>query len=259
MRKWYPSNIYYDNWDIKPNDYTTLFLSKLGESGTTQWIKKYKTQISIPHFGINEFREIPFVYSRKMIKTKDNHIAVIGEKVGFAKFTLEGEMVWYRHNIQFDDTLNWRDSDTYIKTFEETQDEGFILGGQYRARFRPIYQNAFAIKLDKYGCQFPDCHKTDKWYMDSVANAINKSNKGGNILLYPNPTNDLLTIKLPASLELNTAVEVFIYTTQGKLIETYSITDYTTQFSTSNLPKGVYYFQFKGDDIDEETYKVVVY
>jgi hypothetical protein len=259
MRKWYPSSTFYDNWDIKHNSYTTLFLSKIGESGKTQWIKKYKTHINIPDFSINDYRELIFHYSPKMIKTKDNHLVAIGYYGALVKFTLDGEMVWYRSYIRFDDTLNYRDSDTFVKTFKETQDEGFILGGQYQARFRPIYQNAFAIKLDKYGCQFPDCHKKDKWYMDSVANAINKSNKGGSVLLYPNPTNDLLTIKLPASFALNSSVRVNIYGIKGKLIHTYSITDYTTQFSTSNLPKGIYIFQFSSHEMKEESVRVVVY
>lgn len=179
LRKWYPSNTYYDNWDIMSNDYSTLSLSKIGESGTTQWIKRYKTKIVFPQFGIDEYREIIFGYSPKMVKTKDNHIVAIGYYGYLAKFTLEGEMIWYRHSIKFDDIYDWRDSDTYVKTFKETQDEGFILGGQYLAAAEPIYQNAFAIKLDQYGCQFPDCHKEDKWYLDSVANTtINPTKEG---------------------------------------------------------------------------------
>ncbi|MEN8929117.1 MAG: T9SS type A sorting domain-containing protein [Flavobacteriales bacterium] len=258
MRKWYPSNTFYSHWDIMSNDYSTLFLSKIGESGKTQWIKDYKAQISIPHFGINEYRPILFGYSPKMIKTRDNHLVALGYYGNLAKFTLKGEMMWFRYNIKFDDTLSWRDSDTYVKTFKETNDNGFILGGQYRSVGQPIYQNAFAIKLDKYGCQFPGCHKEDQWYLDSVANAENKSNKGGDILLYPNPTNGLLTIKLPASLELSSSVNVSVFDLQGKLVNQFSLTDYTTNFNVTNLAKGMYLFQFESSEVEKITRKIIV-
>ena len=250
---WYP---WKGQWETYPNPVMPMKLSRIKENGDEIWTKTYETVFE----KYVATRAFPMI-CRTMIKTKDNHIVIGGVAYNscLMKVTEDGELVWHRYDIEVEDTLAYNNSTTLLHTILETSNGEYIIGGKYEVNITPYTRHAYIIKLDKYGCPYPDCHKEDKWYTDSVENEQNKSNKGGNILLYPNPTNSLLTIKLPSSLELTNFVEVFIYTAQGKLMETSTLTDYTTQFSTSNLPKGMYIFQFKGSGIEEENYKVVVY
>ena len=246
-----------DQWVTRYNDEVTLNLLRIGESGNTVWQKRFLQK------GTNKW--IPILVIKQMIKTKDNHI-VIGGHGGvegnygsaFVKINQQGELIWMRVSIQLEDILHFPQSATALKTFIQTKDGGFVFGGSYELNIVPYSRHAFIMKLDKYGCMEPGCHLRDKWYLDSVADAENKSNKGTEIQLYPNPANAQITIKLPASFELSQPVQVSVYATNGSKVDTYIINDYTTYYSVDRLAIGVYVFKFTSEELGVETIKVVI-
>jgi hypothetical protein len=69
------------------------------------------------------------------------------------------------------------------------------------------------------------------------------------ILIYPNPTNDMVTIGLGnlTSEELK-QIQLEIYTVQGELVKTVRPTENTYKMSVSALAKGVYLVQVMNDN-----------
>ncbi|MGB1040967.1 MAG: T9SS type A sorting domain-containing protein, partial [Flavobacteriales bacterium] len=249
-----------DKWHTRANYDATVWLSKIGESGSILWTKNsfpiYQQNKSLKKTEI----KTPF-FVKQMRKTNDNHIAIGGISnyyCNLAKYSMDGELVWYRDKINFQDTLEFRDANTQLKTFSQTKDQGFIFGGVYELEISPFTRHAYIMKLDQYGCVEPGCHLQDQWYLDSVANTRNKSNKGSSILLYPNPTHGEITIKLPASFSLESPVAVSIISTKGNLVSSFELNDFTTTYTTTHLSKGLYIFKFTSEELGSETIKVVV-
>ncbi|MDO8999199.1 MAG: T9SS type A sorting domain-containing protein [Bacteroidota bacterium] len=75
-----------------------------------------------------------------------------------------------------------------------------------------------------------------------------------NITIYPNPTNDIVTIALPASSNYNIAV----YNTLGqKLIDINDVTS-NRQVNLANLPIGIYHFTFYETNLKKNITKKVI-
>ena len=66
------------------------------------------------------------------------------------------------------------------------------------------------------------------------------------ITLYPNPVNDILTIRSEA--DKNITIE--LYDINGKKILIKSVNKGVSQFDFTNLVKGIYFTKFNNDDID---------
>ena len=64
------------------------------------------------------------------------------------------------------------------------------------------------------------------------------------VWLYPNPTNDLVTITYDGN-----EAQLIVYDTQGKLIQTSTITS-GTQVSLRDVETGVYFFELKTEQGD---------
>lgn len=256
------------------NDSNSFYLSKISKTGSILWEKDLRYFLKKTDTAIYQLYPDRYPYNIWQVKTlNDGNIAIIGNIVGegfMLKITEEGEPIWYRkyYPSQLPPLSSSNYSDNGIVGIIETSDNGFLLtgynqvGGGMSAPWG--LQTSYLYKTDKYGCITEGCHKQDKWYTDSVqivedsiANAQNKSNKGNTLLVYPNPTNGNLTVKVPASYNFNTNIKVQIYDSRGKLIQDVNLVDYTTKLNL-RISKGLYLIKFTGAEISEN-HKIIIY
>ena len=67
--------------------------------------------------------------------------------------------------------------------------------------------------------------------------------------LYPNPVNDILTIKIPKNSELNIEkVTIKVYNIQGVVVRNFRVksSDGTIELNVSDLNVGVYFIKING-------------
>jgi ligand-binding sensor domain-containing protein len=65
------------------------------------------------------------------------------------------------------------------------------------------------------------------------------------IILFPNPANDFITLKMPDGLQNST---VNIFDIQGKKIKTYSINNNRERLDVSAFPSGIYLVKIQSDE-----------
>ncbi len=273
---------------VRLHDSSTLHISKISQNGHVIWEK------NLHHFLTRNDNSLDWFYPNKfypynlwqMRKLKNGNIALIGNTYtqGFMlMLNKNGNPLWYRSYYppsQLPILVN-KNSDNGIKGMIETMDGGFLLTGYswYGGYNVPTWgrQSAFVYKTDQYGCLTPGCHKKDQWYIDSfdiklpdlvdinpnvydsVKNDTTNSKQiHTSLLVFPNPSNGEIKITLPSSLDLSKPVKITIYSSNGKLITTIELTDYTTRLSLENVSKGIYILQFEGNSFSESK-KIVFY
>jgi hypothetical protein len=263
------------------NDSSTLYIARIGKSGTMIWQKSLRYFLKDIDTAINSFYSDFYPYDIWQLKMlKDGNLGIVGSTVGHG-FVLKingfGNPIWYRkyYPLQLPPMTRREYSENGIVGMIETSDGGFLLNGWswYKGFNLPPWDrhSGFIYKTDKYGCITEGCYKQDKWYKDrvqkmedslqvirdSIADALNKSNKGLTLLVYPNPTLGNLTIKVPASYNFNSSIQVQIYDSRSRLILRSILTNYTTTLNLS-ISKGVYLIKFTGSVLSEN-HKIVVY
>jgi len=78
------------------------------------------------------------------------------------------------------------------------------------------------------------------------------------ISVFPNPTNDFLTLKIDVSTPLNIRFLYYqIYDINGKLLESKKLADYKTTISTVNLVSGIYFLKITDENKEIKTFKIV--
>ena len=81
---------------------------------------------------------------------------------------------------------------------------------------------------------------------------LNEQIDGENILLYPNPTSETLTIKISDSQYVNTQIQIF--NTIGNLVKETELPE-NGQINVSELSNGLYFVRFK--DNSQQTLKFI--
>ena len=74
-------------------------------------------------------------------------------------------------------------------------------------------------------------------------------NNAETILLYPNPSKDVLSVYLP---NIGSPVEINIYDATGKLVLSSVAQDIVTRINVSRLPKGIYILKVTGKNIADQ-------
>ncbi|MFM2393346.1 MAG: hypothetical protein RLZZ546_1328, partial [Bacteroidota bacterium] len=82
----------------------------------------------------------------------------------------------------------------------------------------------------------------------AVADAIDKENE--NIYAYPNPANNFISISLDK--EMKGEVEATIYSQNGQIIGTQSLSNKNNKINVSALSSGVYFVSIKGSSINSK-------
>jgi hypothetical protein len=107
-------------------------------------------------------------------------------------------------------------------------DNGFaVIAGETNQSFTPTASGNYAVLISENGCS-----DTSACFNVFVV-GLNANNNTSNILIYPNPTNELLTIQASQPLLIE------IYSLEGNLIESKKIID-TSNFGIGNYVNGMY-------------------
>ena len=263
------------------NDSSTMYISRINQFGRTLWEKNLHDFLKVIDTPVNSFYSnfYPYhIWDSKILK--DGALGIVGNTVGhgfFLKIKDDGIPIWYRkyYPLQLPKMSITEYSENSIVDMVETSDGGFLLNGwsHYKGQTVPSWgrKSTFIYKTDSYGCISRNCYTTDKWYIDSVkkvedslqtirdsiADAHNRSNKGNVAILFPNPTNGNLTVKIPTSYEFNSPVLVSLVSANGKTVHSsYKLTGYTSHIEL-NVLRGIYLLKLEGDGFNE-IHKVVI-
>lgn len=103
-----------------------------------------------------------------------------------------------------------------------------------------IYNQGWLIRLSPDGCLSPsDCGM----YLDAPAPTIATNTQALNILLFPNPSSDELSIKIEDN-QTGFPIQLTVYDLVGKQISTYELTQSQQTINTSKLLPGQYFAVF---------------
>ena len=86
-------------------------------------------------------------------------------------------------------------------------------------------------------------------------NVIAETTLGKNIVIYPNPAKNNVTIQF--SNEFNTSIQISILDLSGKTIESYTTTDNNFKFDVTNLNSGVYFIKMNTNN-ESNTQRLIV-
>ena len=223
--------------DLNPN--RSIWLAKMTDNGVIT--NKKKVQFDIPDFGNKMY------YTNDYYQDVEGNMYLMGEVTtttsGFLlKISPTGEALWYREYECFSEN-NAEADYTYTKLYglTATEDGGFIMGGEYYSSASTMFpsgvQKGLVIKVDSCGCLVEGCN------IDCDINTSHQTISAIKVELYPNPTNQNLTINIPA--QTNTA-KIKVYDMLGclwidkniDLIESTNASQ--TILNVANLPTGIY-------------------
>lgn len=144
------------------------------------------------------------------------------------KISHEGEILWTRYYSRVENLF----SDDRFKCITRHPDQGYLISGE-QVQYSPgePLVRTWLIHLDQYGCLVPGCHEI-------VSTAEGGTGQEPDILIYPNPTSEMLFIYQPD----NKKVKYQILDMQGRLMDVFSCStgDMTKILDVSDYPAGVY-------------------
>jgi len=135
------------------------------------------------------------------------------------KSSPNGNVIW-RH------CHSYNEFNSHFLNFKETYDNNFIVIGS--AREEETGQDTWLLKLDSNGCLEPGCLEV----------GIEEAELEMGIIVYPNPTQDRLFIKMEQNLKK--PLHFSLYNLQGKLLIQEQLVAEYESFDLSSLSTGVY-------------------
>lgn len=194
---------------------TNGVIRKINSAGDLIWFKNYTYQ---NQFGNNLFwtKELNDGSLISVGMTHDNNDA------GFVlKSDSYGNIIWQRKYNKNNDT-------DLFYSIVTTNDGGFLLGGQVR-NVTPFNQDAWLLKVDEYGCTYPDC----------TVGIDENDNTKVVADIYPNPASELLNIEFQDT-------ENYLVTLSdinGKIVFTTTTDETLLTVNVSSFTTGVYVLQ----------------
>jgi len=178
-----------NTYQTNPNG--TIWFAKIDEAGNKLWEKNIQDEIDAWDVDDDRYK------LSQMIRLSDDNIILIGYgSFGniIIKITQNANVLWAR-DIFPTELESPNSSEAYVSLYgiTETSDGGFACTGEANifpgTAFPEFQQTGFVLKLDEYGCLEEGCHLDDP--LVSVEEATEKAAK---FTLYPNPTNQAITI-----------------------------------------------------------------
>lgn len=117
----------------------------------------------------------------------------------------------------------------------DCNDNFSIINGETGQSYTPVATGNYAVSVNDNGCtDTSDCFLVDY-------NGFDDLSKMG-VVVFPNPTREILNIKVTGSLLSN---EYLIYDQLGRLLDSGIIANTNTVIDVSRLEEGIYYIQIK--------------
>ncbi len=222
-----------DNWcdsNLWTRGYNHSLLIKLDSNGNLLWSKKEK---------FVGFREQSY---QNVFNTLDGNIICIGNAatlydtttltenydVLITKYDLNGNVIWHRE-------YGHPDFYEFVYKSAQTKDGGFLITGRYENINNPFYDvQTYVMKLDDCGCLVPGCDP------NCIASGTSNSIKQNTIKVYPNPTNNYLTIESDSQIE-----SYVIYNIIGDIQQKGL---YSESIDVSKLSNGMYIIKLEHDN-----------
>lgn len=165
-----------------------------------------------------------------------------------AKFNDDGELLWNRkYNVEDRKGISYE-----IRDLAEDSYGNLIMVGE-RLNWDTISfnaQQAWHMKLDRYGCLIPGCHLVNNLVV----------NEGTiDIKIYPNPATDFLTFKLGQRLG-QVINQYCIKDNSGQIVKSVRPIEVGTNYiiHTHDFPRGMYIIQFLNDGSIIQSKKFIV-
>lgn len=108
----------------------------------------------------------------------------------------------------------------------------------YKPQIGDFDQDAFVMILDSFGCFNSSCQMYTNVFQLSTVSTESKSKR--NIQTYPNPTNDLLNIKIISEPNIYLNLELYDWNGNKILAEKRYLNDEATSLDISHLNEGIY-------------------
>jgi hypothetical protein len=146
------------------------------------------------------------------------------------KLTSEGDSVWQHH--YYHPQASNKDASHYLYRVRPTTDGGYVAAG-YLALPDTGTQDSWVIKVDSNGCLIPGCIITAVEHEPQLPR--------GEVLVYPNPSRDFITVELgPQRFKDQTFV---LFDLQGKRVLERRLNQPISQISLQDLPMGIYLYR----------------
>ncbi|MFH2143798.1 MAG: T9SS type A sorting domain-containing protein, partial [Bacteroidota bacterium] len=222
------------------------YVVKTDSLGGVQWEKTY---------GIPNYND----YFKFIQQLPDGKFMIAGGKADTT--TANGRLVWLLKMDTTGDTL-WTKSytyygentHTYVEDLQLTNDGGFVMTGYIAGNPRPNKNDLWLLKTDSLGntCEID----TATWEGCSEPLSVvemNSNNKAGNIIIYPNPAEEYITIE-----SYDQAIrKVEISDIHGRIVESVcNINTGSENIYLSGLRAGIYFVRVQCDQF-VKTLKIV--
>lgn len=112
--------------------------------------------------------------------------------------------------------------------------------------YRPVLSGTHSVTYSAEG-YYPQTHTVSVQNRETtrkdialvkIGSAVNDLSIG-ELVIYPNPADDNITISIPSQF-INVNTLLYLFDIQGKLIDSYSVTNHKMQICLSSLPAGLY-------------------
>ncbi|MCX8478630.1 MAG: T9SS type A sorting domain-containing protein [Chitinophagales bacterium] len=197
------------------------------------------------YFGLNKIKQVPnqgnlLMVGERHVNSKDTSIS------GFYGFLVKtdtlGNTTWERNYIGSHPIPNFLTTDEF-DDFDYLSDGSIIvLGNIFIQKVAPnfISQQGWLLRLSPDGCLSPnDCGVETGLFDPPTAS----NTQALNILLYPNPSSDELSIKIKDN-QIGFPIQFTVYDLVGKQISTYELTQSQQTINISKLLPGQYFAMF---------------
>jgi hypothetical protein len=146
------------------------------------------------------------------------------------KLDRNGQELWKHHYFHPEASNSF--AQHFLYRIEPTPDGGYVTAGYFAAPDTGT-QDAWVLKLDSNGCLIPGCIITAVEHEPQLPR--------GEVLVYPNPARDFITVELgPQRFKDQTFV---LFDLQGKRVLERRLNQPISQISLQDLPMGIYLYR----------------